>query len=298
MNQVTLAIGFGLVTASILALSAVGFTLQFGVTNIFNLAFGDVMTVSAFTGYVINVKLGQSIWLGLIAGAGAGGVLSLLINRLIYTPFLRRGTALFTMVMVSLAMATIIQNVIQAIVGSSFYGYTTTHERSLHIARMLLTPRQLAIIGIAAASMLALHVLLRYTRVGKAMRATAADAELARSCGIECGRITDIAWFSSGVLCGMSGVVLAMNLTTFDATTGNSFLLIIVAAAVFGSVGQPYGAMVGALVIGVGSELAAIVSPDLKDVFAFGALVIVLLVRPNGLRNTLVVRQKMGVATQ
>src|SRR5882672_2653447 len=150
MNQVNLALGFGLVTASILALSAVGFTLQFGVTNIFNLAFGEVMVASAFTAYVVNVKLGQSIWLGLLAGALAGGVLSFLINRLIYTPFLRRGTALFTMVMVSLAVATIVQNAIQAIVGSNYYGYTAVHERSLHVAGMLLTARQLAIIGIAA----------------------------------------------------------------------------------------------------------------------------------------------------
>lgn len=294
MNQITLAIGFGFVTASILALSAVGFTLQFGVTNIFNLAFGDVMTAAAFVAYVVNVKLGLSIWLALAAGALGGAVLGVLVNHLVYRPFLRRGTALFTMVMVTLATATIIQNVIQAIVGSNYYGYQTVHERSLHFAGMLLTARQLAIIGLAAASMLALHVVLRYTRIGKAMRATAADPELARSCGIECDRVTTFAWFASGLFCGLAGVVLVMNLTTFDATTGNGFLLIIVAAAVFGSVGQPYGAMVGALVIGLASELAAIVNPDLKDVMAFALLVLVLLVRPNGLRNAVRVSQQMG----
>jgi branched-subunit amino acid ABC-type transport system permease component len=298
MNQVTLAIGFGLVTSSILALGAVGFSLQFGATNIFNLAFGDVMTASAFVAYAINVKLGESIWLALAGGALAGGVLSVLINRLIYLPFLRRGTALFTMVMVSLAVATIVQNVIQMIVGSNFYGYETVHERSLHIAGMLLTPRQLAIIAIAAASLVGLHVLLRHTRLGKAMRAAAADESLARGCGIECDRITSLAWLVSGTLCGLAGVALAMNLTTFDATTGNSFLLIIVAAAVFGTVGRPYGAMVGALVIGLASELAAIVSPSLKDVVAFGVLVLVLLVRPNGFRARFAVRPPAGVAAQ
>jgi branched-subunit amino acid ABC-type transport system permease component len=287
MNQITLAIGFGLVTSSILALSAVGFTLQFGVTNIFNLAFGDVMTASAFVAYLVNVKMHDSIWLALVAGGLSGGVLSVLINRLIYTPFLRRGTALFTMVMVSLAVATIVQNVIQAAAGSNFYGYEPVHESSLHIAGMLLTPRQLAIIGIAVASMSGLHLLLKHTRLGKAMRATSADASLARSCGIECDRITTVAWMLSGTLCGLAGVVLVMNLATFDATTGNSFLLVIVAAAVFGTVGKPYGAMVGAVVIGISSELAAIVSPSLKDVAAFSVLVIVLIVRPNGLTLSL-----------
>jgi branched-subunit amino acid ABC-type transport system permease component len=297
MNQVTLALGFGLVTAAILALSAVGFTLQFGVSNIFNLAYGDVMTVCAFVAYVINVDAHASIWIAMLAGGVAGAVVSVLINRFIYVPFLRRGTALFTMVMVSLAVATIVQNAIQAIAGASFRSYTRVSESSLHFLGMILTPTQLIIIGIACVAMAALHALLRYSRVGKAMRATAADAELARSCGIVTGRVTTVAWALSGVLCGIAGVALALNLASFDFTFGNSFLLVIVAAAVFGSVGQPYGAMVGALVIGIVSEEAAIISPSLKQVVAFAILVVILLVRPNGLWRSGFV-QKMSMAAR
>ena len=116
------------------------------------------------------------------------------------------------------------------------------------------------------------------------MRATSDDAELARSCRHPDDRVVSAAWLLSGLLAGLAGVALAMDLGTFDSNTGGSFLLIIVAAAVFGSVGEPYGAVVGALVIGIASELAAIVSPDLKDVVAFALLVLVLLVRPDGLR--------------
>jgi branched-subunit amino acid ABC-type transport system permease component len=296
MNQVTLAIGFGLVTASILALSAVGFTLQFGVSNLFNLAFGEVMTISAFAAYTVNVD-GVSIWLALAVGAIAGALVSVLTNRLIFRPFLNRGTALFTMVMVSLAVGTILENALQAIAGSGFRSYHVSREKSLHFLGMVLTPRQLAIIGVAVASMVALHVLLRYTRMGKAMRATAAHAELARSCGIPTELVTDFAWLVSGALCGIAGVTLALNLATFDFTFGQSFLLVIVAAAVFGSVGQPYGAMVGALVIGLASELAAIVAPSLKQVVAFAILVLILLVRPNGLWTRGVV-QKMDVSAR
>lgn len=283
MSQVVLALGFGLVTSAILALSAVGFTLQFGVSNIFNLAYGDVMTVCAFVAYVVNVDAHASIWIAMLAGGVAGAVLSILINRFLYVPFLRRGTALFTMVMVSLAVATIVQNAIQAIAGDSFRSYEHINQSSVHVAGMVFTPTQLIIIGIAVAAMLALHGLLRYTRVGKAMRATAAHPELARSCGIMTDRVTAVAWGLSGMLCGVAGVALALNLASFDFTFGNAFLLIIVAAAVFGSVGQPYGAMVGALVIGIASEEAALVSPSLKQVAAFTILVIILLVRPNGL---------------
>jgi branched-chain amino acid transport system permease protein/neutral amino acid transport system permease protein len=255
------------------------------------------MTVSAFVAYAVNVDAHASIWIAMLAGAGTGAVVSVAINRLIFVPFLRRGTALFTMVMVSLAVATIVQNAIQAIAGSSFRSYTRINESSLHFLGMILTPTQLIIIAIAAGAMIALHVLLRYTRIGKAMRATSADAELARSCGIMTDRVTSVAWALSGALCGLGGVALALNLASFDFTFGTSFLLVIVAAAVFGSVGQPYGAMVGALVIGIVSEEAAIVSPSLKQVVAFAILVVILLVRPSGLWRSGFV-QKMSMAAR
>jgi branched-subunit amino acid ABC-type transport system permease component len=282
MNQLTLAIGFGLVTSAILALGAVGFTLQFGVSNILNLAYGDVMTVSAFMAYLVNAS-GAGIWLAMCAGAATGAVVSVLISTLIFTPFLRRGTSRFAMVMVSLALAVILQNAIQAVAGPAFRSYSRSQGTSLHLLGMILTPYQLVIIGVAAASMLALHLLLRYTRIGKALRATAADAELARSCGIATERVSALAWAISGTLCGLGGVTLALNLASFDFHFGNAFLLVIVAAAVFGSVGQPYGAMVGALVIGMASELAAIWTPSLKQVVAFVILALILLVRPAGL---------------
>jgi branched-chain amino acid transport system permease protein/neutral amino acid transport system permease protein len=282
MNQLTLDIGFGLVTSAILALSAVGFTLQFGVSNILNLAYGDVMTVSAFVGYLAD-RSGAGIWLAMLAGAAAGAMVSVAISTLIFTPFLRRGTSRFTMVMVSLALAVILQNAIQVVAGATFRSYAESQGRSLHILGMILTPYQLVIIGVAAASMIALHVLLRYTRVGKALRATAANPELARSSGIATEKVTATAWAISGGLCGLGGVTLALNLASFDFTFGSEFLLIVVAAAVFGSVGQPYGAMVGAVVIGMASELSAIWTPALKQVVAFVILAVILLVRPAGL---------------
>lgn len=283
MNQLTLAVGFGLVTVAILALTAVGFTLQFGVSNIFNLAYGEVMTVSAFVAYVVNVKGGASIWMAVGAGAATGALLSVVLSRLVYIPFLRRGTSLFTMVMVSLAVAVILQNALQAVAGPGFRSFARTQERSLHLLGMILTPRQIAIVLVAAACMTGLHLMLRTTRVGKAVRATAANPELARSCGIATDRIITITWAVSGALCGVGGVALAVNLSGFNFSLGNTFLLVIVAAAVFGNVGQPYGSMVGALVIGMASELAAIWVPQFKQVVAFTILVLVLLVRPNGL---------------
>ncbi len=285
MHQIILSIGFGIVTASILSMGAVGFTLQFGVTNLFNLAFGDVMTIGAFTAYLVHNDAGQSIWLAMAAGGVAGMLSSVLIARVIYLPFMQRGTSQFAMVMVTVAVGIILNNVLQIFSGASFYGYALLPQNSVHILGMIFTPRELIIIAVAVACMIGLHVLFKYSRVGKAMRATSDDASLARTCGIPTTRVVNFAWLASGLLCGFAGVALAMDLGTFSSTTGGNFLLIIVAAAVFGSVGEPYGAMVGALVIGLASELAAVVSPDLKDVVAFGLLVAVLIVRPEGLRG-------------
>ena len=285
MSQVILSLGFGLVTASILAMGAVGFTLQFGVTNLFNLAFGETMTVAAFAAYIAHIDLGWNMWLAMAAGGLAGMVLSFLISRLIYLPFLNRGTSQFAMVMVTVAVSIIIKNGLQVFTNGNYYSYQLGPEQPVRILGMVFVPRQLAIIGLAAASMLGLHLLFRYTRLGKAMRATSDDAALARSVGIPTTRVVSVAWLLSGLLAGIAGVALAMDLGTFDSNTGGSFLLLIVAAAVFGSVGEPYGAVLGALVIGIASELAAIISPTLKDVVAFAILVLVLLFRPEGLRS-------------
>ena len=137
---------------------------------------------------------------------------------------------------------------------------------------------------LTAVLMLALHLLLTRTTLGKAMRATSSNRTLARSCGIATNRISDIAWFISGCLCGAAGVALAITTVSFDFSLGALFLIPMVAAAVLGGIGQPYGAMLGGMIIGISSEVAAAVSnPNYKDVVAFVILIIVLLVRPRGL---------------
>ena len=283
MQFVGPSIGFGLVTASILALAAVGFTMQFGVTNILNLAYGEVMAASGFVALIVN-RAGYSIWVAMAVAAVFGAVLSFLLNRAVYIPFVRRGTRLFGMVIVTIAVGLIIENVILAITGPNFFAYTIPTESTYGVGPLILSTAQIVIMGIAVVCMLAIHGVLRYTKLGMAMRATATDSSLARGCGIRTDRIVDVAWLISGALCGIAGVILFINTTSFSASTGNSFLVVIVAAAILGGVGQPYGAMLGALVIGLTSELAAaFINPAYKNVIAFIILVVVLLFRPQGI---------------
>src|SRR5690349_2779806 len=115
MNLFLASLGFGLVTAAVLAIAAVGFTMQFAVTDVLNLAYGAVMIASAFVAYAVN-QAGASVWAGMAAAAAAGAAGSVLLNRVIYTPFQRRGSVPITMVIVSLGMTLIIEFGLQAIV--------------------------------------------------------------------------------------------------------------------------------------------------------------------------------------
>ncbi len=277
------AIGFGLVTASILSLAAVGFTMQFGATNILNLAFGEVMAASGFAALFAD-RAGLPIWASMAIAAVFGAVLSYLLNRGVFLPFVRRGTRLFGMVIVTVAVALIIENTILAITGPNFFSYALPEVSTYNVGPMILSANQIVIMGIAVIGMLTVHGLLRYTKLGMAMRATASDASLARGCGIRTQRIVDVAWLLSGALGGIAGVALFINTTSFTSATANSFLVVIVSAAILGGVGQPYGAMLGALVIGLTTEIsAAFLNPEYKNVVAFAILVVVLLLRPQGI---------------
>jgi branched-subunit amino acid ABC-type transport system permease component len=277
------AIGFGIVTAAVMALAAVGFTVQFGVTNILNLAYGDIMTASAFVAY-LSYSAGLNPWWGMALGGLSGAVFSVLLNRFLYTPFIRRGARLFTMIIITIAVSLILQNVLQAIWGTNFFSVHISAGPPVRVLGMVFTATQLTLVAIAAVALAALHGLLRYTRLGKAMRATAGDPELARNCGVQTRRVIDGAWLLSGLLCGLAGVALVTELGSFDFTTGSAFLVPVIAAAVLGGVGHPYGAMLGALVIGLATELAATYfDPTYKDVVAFGVLIVVLLIRPQGI---------------
>jgi branched-subunit amino acid ABC-type transport system permease component len=283
MSLFIASIGFGIVTAAVLALAAVGFTVQFGVTDVLNLAYASVMIACAFIALVVNHS-GQSVWVGLVVGAVAGAVISLVINRYIYAPFQRRGTSEIGVVIVSLGVLLIIEFTVQALQGPNNASYTMTQGTTFAIGGLLLTTVQFVIIGLSVAFMIGLHLMLRYTRFGKAMRATAADRTLARNCGIRTDRVVTLACLLTGALCGVAGTVFAINAGSFGATSADLFLVLILAAVYLGGPGQPYGAMVGAVVIGVATEVSAVfITSDYKYAVAFIILLVILAVRPRGL---------------
>ena len=283
MNLLLAAIGFGLVTAAVLAIAAVGFTMQFAVTDVLNLAYGAVMIIGAYVGYLVG-RAGISVWLGVVAAMVVGALLSLALNRGVYTPFQRKGASPIAMVIVSLGMTLILEFGLQSYVGGNTMSYQLDQGATLRLGGLRLTVVQLVIIGLSIVTMLSVHALLRFTKLGKAMRATAADRALARTCGIRTDRVVTTTWLISGALCGAGGAVFAMDAGSFGATSTDLFLVLILAAVFLGGPGQAYGAMLGALVIGIGTEVsAAYLTPAYKDVVAFVLLLVMLAVRPTGL---------------
>jgi branched-subunit amino acid ABC-type transport system permease component len=283
MNVFVASIAFGLISASVLAIASVGFTLQFAVTNVLNLAYTAVMTASAFVAYAVN-HFGVTIWVAALAAALTGAVLSLLLNTGIYTPFQRRNATPIAIVIVALGMNLIIEYGTQAIAGPTNVSYSMKQGRTLGIGSFRLTIAEVAIIGLSIALMAGVHILMRYTRLGRAMRATAANRNLARNSGVRTDRVVSVTWFVSGALCGLAGAVFGMDAGTFGATSMDLFLVLILAAVFLGGPGEPYGAMLGAIVIGLGTEVsAAFIVSDYKDVIAFVVLLAMLAVRPNGL---------------
>jgi branched-subunit amino acid ABC-type transport system permease component len=277
------AFGFGLVSMSVIAIAAVGFTMQFGITNMINLAYGEVMIVSAYAAYALN-RTGISIWISLIGGALFGALFSFGLNRVLYAPFQRKGTSPIAMVIISLAAGLMIANVMLPIVGYFSVSYNQSPGPTIRLGGIVLTTAQLLIIGLAVLLMLLIHALLTFTRLGKAMRATAANPMLARNCGIPTQRVVDLVWLITGALCGVAGTVAGMNSESFAVASGAGFLIPIIAAAVLGGAGQPYGAIIGAVLIGEMTELsAAAISPQYKEVVAFAILVLVMIFRPQGL---------------
>lgn len=283
MSIVVVALIFGVITAAILAIGAVGFSIQFAIAGIFNLAYGDVMIAAAYIAYLFNAR-GLAMWACAVIGILAGAGISVLLHRLLYKPLMARGTSFFGMVIVTLGTGLVIQNLILVIGGPTYFSYSVSTSGALRIGPTSITGPQVITVLVAVVTLFALHILLNQTKLGKALRATASNAALAKSSGVRTARITDLAWVISGSFCGLAGVVLGVALGSFQASTGDSFLILMVAAAIMGGVGRPYGSMIGAVVVALASQLSAVViDPAYKNVTAFVILILIILIRPQGL---------------
>lgn len=289
MSIFGLAVGFGLVTASIIAVSAVAASLQFSVTPIPNFMHGEFLTAGAY-GALVTQNVTHDLALSVVVGMGVGAALAWSMDRVILAPLIKRGSQRILLLVATVAVGIILQALTAATFGIGPQVLVVPESWSIphHIGPFLLTSLDLAVMAIAVIAMLGLHYLLRYTKFGKAQRAVADSVELSASSGISPAFVIQVTWLIVGALAGLAGILLASIQGAFDPYFGFNFLLVTLAAAVVGGIGRAYGAMAGALIIGLVTEVSgAFLSASFKEVAALLVLVAVLLVRPNGLLTAL-----------
>jgi branched-subunit amino acid ABC-type transport system permease component len=283
VRVLALSFGFGLITASVLALAAVGLSLQFGVTNYINFAYGEFLTLGAYLAWTLS-HIGINIYLSAAIATVLMGVFAVLLNQFLLKPFTKKGVPLLFLLVVTFGLSLFLSNLILAIWGPNFKSLDVLRETPHAIGPFLFTTGQLVIITIALVVMGGIHLLLTRTEIGKAMRAMSDNVDLAQVSGIDTDRITSFTWLLSGCLAGLAGIVLVINITSFLPSLGGEFLFVIFAAVILGGVGSPYGAMLGALVIGLATEMSAVlINSAYKNDVAFALLILTLLLRPQGI---------------
>lgn len=279
-------IGFGLVTASIIALASVAFSLQFSVTTTPNFAHGELLTVGAY-GALVGQLLTHNIVVEIVAAMLSGAVVASLLNFAILQPFLRAGAKRLTIFLVTVAVGLVIQNVLLIAFGGAPSAYLLPAFQLHSVGPFLWTSLDESIMGATLLGLLLLHVMLRYTKFGKSLRAVSDNPQLARVTGINTPRVVQLTWALDGLIAGFAGFVLAAYIGSITPTIGFSFLVVVFAASVIGGLGRPYGTLVGALLIGLAMEVSASYIPaSYKTSVAFGLLIVTLLFRPSGIFAT------------
>jgi branched-subunit amino acid ABC-type transport system permease component len=283
MHEVLLTLGFGLVTAAILALSAVAFTLEYAVTNVANLSHGEILTIGAYTAYVVH-RLTGSVLLAALGAAIAGGVVALAMHTLVIDRFVSRGVGTMPTFIATLGMSFVIQNVLVIIFGAANVAYTIPQGAPHQVGPFLWTTTEEEIILSALAITALLYVIITYTKFGKALRAVFQNRDLARVTGINARLVGAVTWLLAGLVAGYAGFILAESVGTFNPYFGFSFFLITLTAAVAGGLGKPFSTMVGALIVGIALEFTGgYISASYELAFAFAILATIILVRPRGL---------------
>lgn len=282
----------GLVFSVILAMAALGLSMVFGTTGLTNFSHGELVTFGALAAFFIDrlpgrIELGGAditVIVGVFTAFLVSGVFGWLNDAGLWRPLRRRGTGLVAMMIVSIGLSLFLRNIYQYFAGAqnrnySQYGAVEPWE----IGEILLTPKELIVILLGVAVLLVTTSLLQFTRLGKATRAVADNPALAAATGINVERVIGIVWIGGAALAGLAGALLGVT-QGFDFQVGFRILLLMFAAVVLGGLGTIWGAIVGAFVIGLFIELTTLwVDAEFKFVGALILLIVILLIRPQGL---------------
>ncbi len=280
----------GLKLGAIIALCAVGLSLVYGVTGLVNFAHAEMVTLGAVTAYFFHASPVGPQWSLLVASVPAilvGAGFGWLQETAIWRPLRARHMGLVSMMVVSIGLSFAVRHLILIIFGGEPRAYPDfAGQPPIEILGVSVVPKNLITIGVALLVLAGVGLFLQKSRAGTAMRAVSDDADLAESSGIDVNRIILITWSLAGGLAALGGIFFGLN-EAVQWDMGFSLLLLIFAAVVLGGLGTAYGAMVGGFVVGVIVEMSTLFVPnELKTAVGLVVLIVMLLVRPQGLFGT------------
>jgi len=271
----------GLVSGTLLALPAIGLTAIYAVLRFPNFAVASHATIGAFAGYVANTQLGVPAALALVAAFLVPAVIGVITDEAALRPMRRHG-ALATAI-ASIALTVVLENAVRFAFGNELRGYDLPIFRDWRIGGIRIGPQQLENLALALAAMTVLFLMLAFTRTGKTMRAVADNPTLANLKGINPDAVARLTNFVAMGLAGMGGMLLGLD-TSIDPLTGFRAILAVFAAVVVGGLGSIPGAVLGALLVGIGEEMSLLLlAPVYKSAVGFIAILLVLSFRPSGL---------------
>jgi len=271
----------GLVTGVIVTLPAIAVTLLFGVLKFPNFAVGSMMTLAAYLVFALNVQLGWPLTISTAIAAVVFGGLLIAIDHVTFRPLRERGS--ITLMVASLGLGFVLENVARLGYGNTARSFAIELARPFRFLDIRMNREQMITIAVSTAAMIAMYILLTKMPIGRAMRAVADNPALAQVRGIESPRIIRWTWFIAGLLLAVGGVLIGMD-RALEPPMGSNYLVSVFAAAILGGLGSALGAFVGALVIGIVSELATLViPPNYRIGIPLVAIALILICRPQGL---------------
>jgi neutral amino acid transport system permease protein len=278
----------GLVTGSILAIAAVGVSLVYGTLKIVNFAHGDYLVFGAYVALAVNVGWDGHMVVAALAAVTATAVLAAALEFALWRPLRRKQAGIFSLFIAAIGLALVLRHVIFLAADARPRRYDVDVFQVYELGPIRLSQSQLVAVGIALAAIVLVGLLLARTSLGKAMRALSDDRSLAAVAGIDVDRTVVVTWILAGGLAGVAGLLQGLVLNAFTPNFGFTLLLPVFAAVVLGGIGSAYGALVGGLALGLVMEvstwsaLAGGAPPVYKPVVAFALLILVLLLRPQG----------------
>jgi neutral amino acid transport system permease protein len=273
-------IRFGLV----LGMAAIGLSLIFGTTGLVNFAHGELVTYGAILAFIFNVTIGWPMLVAAPIAIALATVTGSLVDRGFWRPLRNRGTGLIAMMVISIGLGLLVRYIFLFQFTGFPRGYREfTEQQSWDIGPLRIVPRDFWTIVISLVVLIGVALFIQRNRMGKAMRAVSDNRDLAESSGIDVDRVINFVWAAGAGLAAFGGILHGLS-QEVTWQMGFQLLLLMFAGVVLGGLGSAYGALVGSLVVGVAVELSTLWIPsEFKTVVALSILVLILLVRPQGI---------------